>query len=677
MINRKPIVCYLTVLCLCMLSLCSSAQDKAKHTFGKLLPGDFALPSSKIIDSNASAVILYDIGDVHYVGNKEGWFSYVYKRQTRIRILNKKGLEYATVDIPLRGGSDHPEVLSRIEAITYNLENGQLVQTKLDPKDVYIDKPNKYWIRAKFSMPSVRAGSIIEYTYTVTSEWFDRLPTWRFQWQGIPCLWSEYLVDIPQTLSFVFVRQGIHPYAVDKGSTGHDSYRVTETNQSGIATTNEDLTVSANTVRHDWAIKDIPAFGDETYLTTPENYMDQISFQLSGTYTGEETFAHTNTWAKATDELLEKSNFGAPLNEENDEVAALTDKITPNDGDQLTRAKAIYYYFSHHFTCTDENWPYIETSLRDVIKHNSGTVGDINLLLIAVLRRLGIQADPVLLSTRAHGYNLITYPVLDKMNYVIARVRIDGVVYYLDATHPQLGFGDLAGDCYNGYARIISQKDSGSVRFEADSLKESRFTMVLLSPDARGLTGSWESTMGKQESLTLRRAVAKKGVEQYFRDIQTSYGDDLAISNGGIDSLDQPEFPVKLHYDFLLREPADASVIYLNPMIGDAKLFNPFDADERKYPIEMPYTRDDTYVFSMPIPDGYVVDELPKSTKVAFNGDQGYFEYMIGSQDGQIQLRCRLRLNKAWFPAEDYGTLRQFYGFVVKKENEQVVLKKK
>ena len=250
-------------------------------------------------------------------------------------------------------------------------------------------------------------------------------------------------------------------------------------------------------------------------------------------------------------------------------------------------------------------------------------------------------------------------------------------MYYLDATDPQLGFGDLAGDCYNGYARIISQKDSGAVQFDADSLRESRFTMVLVTPGAGGLSGSLQSTMGMQESLGIRRIVRKKGKEQFFKDIQTGYGDDATISNTGIDSLDQPELPVKVRYDFVLKEPEDASMIYFNPMMGDAKLYNPFEAAERKYPIEMPYTRDDTYVFSMPVPDGYAVEELPKSAKVAFNGDQGYFEYLIANQNGQIQMRCRLRMNKAWFPAEDYSSLRDFYGYVVRKESEQIVLKKK
>jgi hypothetical protein len=111
-------------------------------------------------------------------------------------------------------------------------------------------------------------------------------------------------------------------------------------------------------------------------------------------------------------------------------------------------------------------------------------------------------------------------------------------------------------------------------------------------------------------------------------------------------------------------------------MFGDARRENPFKAAERKYPVEMPYATDDLYVFSMEIPEGYVVDELPKSAKVAFNEDQGLFEYLVGRQDNLIQLRCHLKLIKANFPAEDYSSLRDFFAYIVKKENEQIVLKK-
>jgi len=76
-----------------------------------------------------------------------------------------------------------------------------------------------------------------------------------------------------------------------------------------------------------------------------------------------------------------------------------------------------------------------------------------------------------------------------------------------------------------------------------------------------------------------------------------------------------------------------------NPMLDEGYKENPFKAAERRYPVEMPYGFDETYILNMEIPEGYAVDELPKSTKVTFNEDEGFFEYLIAKDDNGIQFR--------------------------------------
>lgn len=679
MTARRPIALISTILYICLLQSYCFAQDKSKVQFGKVSPADFDLAANPIIDTNTNAVILSDVGSVHFVGNDHNWFSYVFKKQTRIKILNKKAFDLATEKVLLYGSDERPEKLTDVVASTYNLENGQVIETHLGKQDVYTNRLDKDYIEKKFTLPAVKEGSIIEYTYTITSPYNFNLPSWKFQSASYPCLWSEYQVSIPQALFYVVVRQGVHGYAVDKGSEGHENYKVTDrANQSGaLGSSDKDLFVSAQTTKHQWVMKDIPAFRFEHYLSTPGNYIDKLDFQLSKTYNGQEFFDQTNNWRKATEELLQREDFGAPLAEDNDWLTDLLDKAAGSNSAALEQAKSIYYYISNHFTCTNEYNKHITTTLRDVVKKNSGSVGDINLLLIAMLRKKGWQADPVVLSTREYGYNLASYPVLRKLNYVIVRLKLDGKVWWLDAAQPHLGFGRLAGNCYNGHARIISNKDSASVYFEADSLKEKKTTLILLSNTDKGLEGVYQATLGDQESYNLRSWIGQKGEKEYLKSVQTSFGDDLTISNEGIDSLSRPEDPAKVHYEFRMNEEPGVSLVYINPMLWSDMRENPFKAADRKYPVEMPYTLDDTYIFSMEIPEGYIVDELPKSAKVSLNGDQGSFEYMLAQQGNMIQMRCRTRLNKAWFPAEDYSTLRDFYAFIVKKENERIVLKKK
>jgi len=104
---------------------------------------------------------------------------------------------------------------------------------------------------------------------------------------------------------------------------------------------------------------------------------------------------------------------------------------------------------------------------------------------------------------------------------------------------------------------------------------------------------------------------------------------------------------------------------------------NPFKSQQRLYPVEMPAKVAYDYVLNMEAPAGYEVEELPKSTVVKFNDTEGLFQYVIEKTDKGIQFRSRIRLNKTYFPPDEYESLRSFYDMIVKKQGEQIVLKKK
>jgi hypothetical protein len=670
----------LTMFLACFLfGLSCLGQTKFKRELPPIKAADFTLPASTAIDSNASAVILMDVGDMYFTGNKNGWFSYVFQRHTRIKILNKKAFEdLATVRLFLYHPYDDPEKLEKVSASTYNLENGQVSEVKLDKKDVFEDRVQKDFLEEKFTMPALREGSIIDYSYTITSGYITILPTWRFQSPKYPCLLSDLRIEIPQTLFYMTVKQGIHAYAVDMGSAGSESYKVGKRQNDGYAVTDNGdfMIVNASTVKHQWVMKDVPAFHRENYLSCPENYMDKLDFQLAKTYDGQEYHDKFMSWQQAAEQLLRREDFGKPLDEDNSLVDACVHSAVADTGNATDQARAIYYYVCHHFTCSDFSDKFIQTTLNDVVRKHSGTVGDINLLLVSMLRRVGLPADPVVLTTREHGFNLASYPVLQRLNYVIARVKIGGKSIYLDAAHSKLGFGQLDGACYNGYARIISQTDSGYVYFEADSLRETKRTTVFITQTDKGSEGSWSSLIGPQESYQLREHVGELGTVQYFKRLQTQYGEDIQISEQGIDSLEIPDQPAMVHYAFTMRKGEGEDKVYLNPFIGAGLRENPFKAAERKYPVEMPNAIDESYVFTMQLPNGYTVEEIPKSLRVSLNGGEGSFEYLIGVQDGMIQMRSRLKLNEANFPPGDYAMLRDWYAMIVKKENETIVLKK-
>jgi hypothetical protein len=112
-------------------------------------------------------------------------------------------------------------------------------------------------------------------------------------------------------------------------------------------------------------------------------------------------------------------------------------------------------------------------------------------------------------------------------------------------------------------------------------------------------------------------------------------------------------------------------------MLSEGFKENPFKATERKYPVEMPYPLDKTYILNMEIPNGYIAEETPKSAKVAFNEGEGFFEYLVQKDESRIQLRSHIKMKHAIFSNEDYNVLRDFFAYIVKKQSEQIVFRKK
>ena len=190
-------------------------------------------------------------------------------------------------------------------------------------------------------------------------------------------------------------------------------------------------------------------------------------------------------------------------------------------------------------------------------------------------------------------------------------------------------------------------------------------------------TGSFSTNLGYYESLSMREKLAEKGKDDVLKTIRSAYGDNFEISNFQVDSLNNYEKPLALKYNITPTNFGDDDIIYFSPMLAEGYKNNYFKSAERVYPVEMPYTIDEVYVMNMQVPEGYEIDELPKSTKVALNEGEGSFEYMIMKNENMIQMRTRLQLKKANFFADDYEGLRSFFDHIVKKHSEQIVLKKK
>src|SRR5690606_33287393 len=92
------------------------------------------------------------------------------------------------------------------------------------------------------------------------------------------------------------------------------------------------------------------------------------------------------------------------------------------------------------------------------LKDHTGNSTEINLLLISLLNRIGINTLPVVLSTRSNGAVLPFIPSIDKLNNVVGLVDHEGTRLFEDGTQEKLVTGILPEKCLNGQ-RLIVQKN--------------------------------------------------------------------------------------------------------------------------------------------------------------------------------------------------------------------------
>jgi transglutaminase-like putative cysteine protease len=654
------------------LSLSLFAQNKAGVKFGKVSPDDFAKKVYSI-DSNASAIVIADIGSSEIIGNSKGWFALEFKRYRRVHILNKNGYDEANVEVQLYSNGDREEDLSSVKAVTYNLENGKVVETKLEKNGIFKDKIDKRRVIKKFTFPNIKEGSIIEYEYTVQSDFLFNLQPWEFQGQT-PVLWSEYNLRLPEFLGYVFLTQGYRTYDISERKEDRGNFTVRDTRSAGAT---ESVNFPANVTDYHWVMKNVPALKQESFTSTLKNHIAKIEFQLSDYRFPLTPQNVMGTWTKLSSDLLHAEYFGNGLDKNNGWLGEVINPLIAGTKSDAEKAKKIYTYVRDNLTCTSYSATDLNQSLKNVLKTRNGTVAEINLLLIAMLKYANIPADPVILSTRSNGYTYSMYPIIDKFNYVVCDVNVEGHNYFLDASRPRLGFGKLTPACYNGHARIINN-EATALEFSADSLMERKLTSIILSSNEKGeMMGSLQQVLGYNESYSIREKIKEKGKEEFFKDVKKAYGQDLELIHPRIDSLDNLEESIAINYDFKLNEDKQ-DILYINPMFGEGYKENYFKSTERFYPVEMPYAFDETYIFTMIVPEGYAVDELPKSILVKFNeqGD-GQFEYRIAESGGTISMRSRVQLKRAYYTPDEYEILREFFSLIVKKHSEQIVLKKK
>ena len=626
------------------------------------------------IDKEAGAVILNKRRDLAIIGNDKSSFSLEDHRHSVIHILNKKSYDEATIQIPLYKNDNFEEKIITFKATTYNLENEKVVETKLKKTDIIYEKVDKNRIMAKFTMPQVKEGSIIEFDFTTNSEFIMVPDPWYFQSVTVPVLWSEMNFSVPEFFDYRKLQVGYHPTYINETNSGRQNFTVMERRTGGSS---ERSQFTANISDYRWVLINIPALKEESYTRSVKNHIARLELLLMTQRDPLQFHNYTTSWLEVMKDLNQSESFGQKLNTNNNWLGDELKPLYSKAGDQLEKARSIYAYVRDQYAHTGNSGIYMTENLKSVFKAKKGTTAEVNLLLTAMLRYAGIDANPVVLSTSEHGYAFDYTPMISSMNYVIVQADIQGQRFFLDASKTRMGFNRLPVNCYNGNGRV-ADATALSILFTPDSLKETEIDQYFIFADS---TGKWEGNVKKKlgyyKSYALRNKIATSGIDDYLKEVKKNYPENIVVSDLELEALENLDAPMNVNYNIAI-DVKDEKIIYLNPTFNEGFKANPFSVENRSYPVEMPYMMSETIVSTIQVPPGYVVDEIPKQARVLLDDSgQNYFEYLISVSGNVISFRNTLKLTKTLFMPEEYTSLRVFFAEIIKKQKEQIVLKRK
>ncbi|ALD21572.1 hypothetical protein AM218_10585 [Hymenobacter sp. DG25A] len=658
----------LAVVCCGFASQALAQADPIK--FGKVSVADFTPLAA---DSAAPAVVLCDFGVSKVVGGDDG-FRLNFERTTRILIRRKAGYDWATVEVPLYHHDERTERIKTLKGTTYNLEGGKLIATKMGSESIFQDKVDKEHNSCRFTLPNVKEGSIIEFTYTVSSDFLFNLQDWQFQ-HTIPVRWSEYRTLIPAYFRYKQITRGYLPFAVQEEKVVPYSTQISYSVNS--VAPKQETTISNNALSSRWVMQNVPALNEEPFITTTRDYFSSIEFELAVIqYYNQPPQDVANTWEKITEDLLKQEHFGQDLHRATPLAPAMAE-LPARYPEALARAAAVLAQVQQAVKYNGQERIYTEGTLKQAVQKGQGNSAAVNLLLVQALREAGLNATPLILSTRSHGQVLLDMPVLNHFNYVVAHMRLsDGKEYLLDATDPLLPVGMLPVRCLNGQGRLITDIPAQS-RWVSLSPVQRHSTYsnasITLAPDgALHGKGHWE--WSGYAGLEARTA----GTADLVRTVRQQLGEETSGPAPVLPAVADVSKPLAL--DMAIQIPRGeggaAGTIYLTPMKHFGLTSNPLRADSRYFPVDFGMGHDGVHLITMTLPKGYTVVELPKSQALTLPNGGGQFHYSCQQQGNTITIASRLSLLKTQYPAAEYSALRELYDRVAAKHAEPLVLSK-
>ncbi|MFS4470522.1 transglutaminase-like domain-containing protein [Chryseobacterium sp. T20] len=606
--------------------------------------------AKSLLDENAPAEILYKSAyfmvDAN-TGNLHKRYFY------RVKIYNKdKAEDWLNLEIPIYNVGTNRESLGKFKAFTYNLENGATVPVKVEKSSQYKSKENKYVTLTKFAFPSVKNGSVIEYQYEIISPFRFMIPEVLIE-SDTPSLNTEYVFDTPINMSYnVNYTGGISP-----------KYREME----------ERYLYGAQYKTFRFAYENLNGFKTEKFVRNDRNFRTKISAELNSTNFGELKL-YSSSWDQISKRLYESDDFGGELKrsklaKENMPAGVLGMKT------DLEKANAIFSYVQKTFTWNKDKGIYTEDGIKKLLETKTGNAAEINLFLVMMLREAGLKADPLVISTVENGLINLVSPNISNMNFVLSAINIDNQLHIYDATSKQSSLDEIPLKNWNQLGILVTKDKAQQIQMTNLKSSNTYLTANAKINDDGSISGTYSD-----KDTGAYAMFAKDNYDDNAEKYKKQYKENFSMDFTDIDSkvLENGEFESSMKFSSSNLIDRVGKKMIINPMLFLSKSSNEFDQTEvRKYPIDFgsPITR--TKKVTLEIPEGYVIEEMPKEKRIVTEDKEIAYTYSVEQKGNLLVVTTTTKIGSSDYPKEYYPAFKQIWGVASKFENQVISLVKK
>lgn len=598
----------------------------------------------------------------------------------RVKIYDKDKTpdHLLTLEIPLGKGnskSDIEKILS-LKASTFTPDEKGMKEFKVEKKDIFTKNVHNYLDVQTLTFPNVQNGSIIEYNYEVQSPFYFNTDTWYFQ-ESVPVVKSNLVLETNETLNYNDDFRGQY---VLKPTFNSRKEVVNFKIQGSRGVNNAYSGYSAGSIgsqeyiinTKSYTAENLLGYEREAYVLNPRNLLSSVRFELASYNPKNGTpQLFTTTWERIGRDLMDSESFGRQLNGN----SFLDDKVKElivGKTDELEKTTAIFDYVKTNFKWNNYNAKYTDAGIRKTYNEKIGNVADINLMLVSMLEKAGLKANPVVLSTVQNGMLNYVFPSMAKLNYVIAAVNINGNEILMDATDPNSKVNLLPLRTLNHRGILVSKTGVKEVNL-VNTIMSTDKTQIVATLTADGkINGTFNNyhdnyfyINDKSEIQDDPKAFEKEFIEDYTFDIEN------------FKSVDNNDNLIRHSFKFNdIQADVAGNKIILNPLLFTALENHNLNYDTRNYNLEFGTPLTISKIVKIKIPEGYKVESLPKDYQEKIINDAAGYAYKYEEKDGSILITSARVLPYSTLPANYYKPFKDFMNKVVEAESQQIILVK-